>query len=198
MNRPLAPIKIDIIGNDGHLSYEENFLDYAPSIIIEGVSWRNDSITLFGKTHPQPRLTAWVGDQGIQYTYSKIKMTTAPWTPLLFEIKTKLEKKLSTSFNSVLINYYRNGQDHMSYHSDDEKELGVNPTIASLSFGESRLFQLKHKWNLNIPEVKLTLNHGSLVVMSGELQHFWKHRINKTNKIIGPRLNLTYRLIKTN
>ena len=198
MIRPLIPMKRVLIENDGHLSYEENFLDYDLSTITAGISWRNDSITLFGKTHPQPRLTAWVGDKGIHYTYSKIKMTTSPWTPLLLEIRNLLEKKLSTPFNSVLINYYRNGQDHMSYHSDDEKELGVAPTIASLSFGESRIFQLKHKLNLNVPDIKLTLHHGSLIVMSGELQHFWKHRINKTNKVIGPRLNLTYRLIKTN
>jgi alkylated DNA repair dioxygenase AlkB len=184
-----------LIEDDGFLTYQENYLDVSVEEIVKGIEWRNDPITMFGKTYPQPRLTAWYGDMGIEYTYSKIKMTAMPWTPRLFEIKEKLQKDLQTNFNSVLINFYRDGSDHMSYHSDNEPELGQTPTIASLSFGAERIFQLKHKYQTKRESIKISLQHGSLLVMSGDLQHYWVHKINKTAKPIGPRLNLTFRYI---
>jgi alkylated DNA repair dioxygenase AlkB len=184
-----------IICNDGTLTYENNFIDRSIQSLTHELIWRNDLITMFGKTYPQPRQTAWYGDQNISYSYSKIKMQTQIWTPELYEIKNMLEEKLQCPFNSVLINLYRDGEDHMSFHSDDEIELGLNPTIASLSFGATRRFHLKHKFNKNIETIIMPVEHGSLIVMRGELQHFWQHKIAKTKASIGPRLNLTFRNI---
>lgn len=185
----------EIIDFDGSLTYQSQFLDKSIESIIENIIWRNDPITMFGKTYPQPRLTAWYGDEGVEYSYSKIKMKASQWTPELYLIKSKLESEINTTFNSVLINFYRDGLDHMSYHSDDELELGINPTIASLSFGETRFFHLKHKFKLDLDVIKLPIEHGSLIVMKDELQHFWQHKISKTTKKIGSRLNLTFRKI---
>ncbi|MGZ3787038.1 MAG: alpha-ketoglutarate-dependent dioxygenase AlkB family protein [Bacteriovorax sp.] len=180
---------------DGIVLYQENYLAEALEEIAKDITWRNDPITMFGKTYPQPRLTAWHGEKGLTYTYSKIKMVSPGWTPALLKIKNKLEEDLKTPFNSVLVNYYRNGHDHMSYHSDDEKELGPSPTIASLSFGAIRKFHLKHRYNKNVSPLIIELRPQSLLVMKGELQHFWQHKISKNTRVEGPRLNLTYRYI---
>jgi alkylated DNA repair dioxygenase AlkB len=186
---------ITIFNDDGTLLYLPQYINYNIEDITKDLLWRNDPITMFGKTYPQPRMTAWHGEAGLVYTYSKIKMVSPGWTPALLEIKKRLEVDLNTSFNSVLVNYYRDGSDHMSYHSDSEKELGVNPTIASISLGEKRKFQLKHKFKKDKESVLLELKDGSLVVMKDEIQHFWNHRITKSAKILGPRLNLTFRNI---
>lgn len=186
----------DLIVEDGILQYFENYSDEKLENIIKDLIWRNDFITMYGKTHPLPRMTAWYGDKGLVYSYSGIKMEAVEWTPVFLKLKLQLEKDLNTKFNSVLVNYYRDGNDHMSYHSDDEKELGPNPVIASLSFGETRSFQLKHKFDLNKKTFTLPITDGSLVVMKGELQHFWVHKIAKTAKKIGPRVNLTFRWIQ--
>jgi len=185
-----------IINQDGILTYQNNFYDSTIESLTQDLKWRNDFITIYGKTYPQPRKVAWYGDKGIHYTYSNILMKALPWTPELYKIKLILEERLQCPFNSVLINLYRNGEDHMSYHSDDEKELGQNPTIASLSFGATRKFHLKHKFNKSQETINLSVEHGSLIVMSGELQNFWLHKIAKTKKIVGPRLNLTFRQIQ--
>lgn len=185
----------DIITTDGVLQFFESYIDMPMEKITEGIIWRNDPITLFGKTYPQPRLTAWHADPGVAYSYSGIKMNPAPWTPVLLELKHQLESDLNSRFNSVLVNYYRDGNDHMSYHSDDEKELGVNPLIASLSFGDTRSFLLKHKFNKAQKTIAIEVSDGSLIVMKEELQHFWQHKISKTKKPVGPRLNLTFRYV---
>lgn len=185
----------DIITTDGILQYHESYAEYPLEKITDGIVWRNDTITMYGKTYPQPRLTAWHGNPGVNYSYSGIKMSPAPWTAALLELKEKLEADLNCQFNSVLVNYYRDGNDHMSWHSDDEKELGPNPLIASLSFGATRSFQLKHKFQKEMKTVALNVCDGSLVVMKGELQHYWQHKIAKTAKAVGPRLNLTFRYI---
>jgi alkylated DNA repair dioxygenase AlkB len=184
-----------IINHDGVVEYLENYTKFTIEEVSENLVWRNDPITMFGKTYPQPRLTAWHGEPGLHYTYSKIQMVSPGWTPVLLEIKNQLEIDLKTKFNSVLINYYRNGNDHMSYHSDDEKELGQNPVVASLSFGAARFFHLKHRYNNSMPTIKIALASQSLLVMKEELQHFWLHKISKSAKISEPRLNLTYRYI---
>ncbi len=184
-----------IINQDGIVLYQKKYTDELMENITKDIIWRNDSITMFGKTYPQPRLTAWYGENNVIYTYSKIKMQALPWTPVLLKLKNSLETNLGAKFNSVLINYYRNGQDHMSYHSDNEKELGKNPVIASLSFGATRKFILKHRYIKTNPLVALDLESQSLLVMSGELQEFWQHKIAKSAKIQSSRLNLTFRYI---
>ena len=186
---------IDLIVEDGILQYYEHYSNENLNDILEGLIWRQDFITMYGKTHPLPRQTAWYGEEGLVHSYSGIRMVAISWTPIFLKLKIQLEKELNTKFNSVLVNYYRDGNDHMSYHSDDEKELGINPIIASLSFGETRSFQLKHKYDSNKKTFSLPITNGSLVVMKDELQHFWVHKITKTAKKIGPRLNLTFRFI---
>lgn len=185
----------DLIVEDGILQYFEHYSNETLEHILEGLVWRQDSITMYGKTHLLPRQTAWHGEKGLVHSYSGIRMVAEEWTSVLLKLKLQLEADLNTKFNSVLINYYRDGSDHMSYHSDDEKELGPNPIIASLSFGETRSFQLKHKFDLTKKTFTLSITDGSLVVMKGELQHFWIHKIAKTAKKIGPRVNLTFRNI---
>ena len=182
--------------HDGVLLYCEDFTSINMNEILSEIEWRNDSITLFGKTYPQPRLTAWHGDTGVEYTYSKIKMVSPGWTPKLQELKFLLENTLNTPLNSVLINYYRNGLDHMSYHTDDEKSLGTNPTIASLSFGATRKFYFKHRFEKNLSAQMIELKSQSLLVMKDQFQHFWLHKISKSKSIREPRLNLTFRFIK--
>jgi len=159
--------------------------------LLAETPWRQDSIVLFGKPHLQPRLTAWYGDAS--YTYSGLRLDPLPWTPLLAEIRAAVERACGLRFNSVLLNYYRNERDSMGMHSDDEPELGPDPAIASLSYGASRSFVLRHKRNKRT--VKLDLHDGSLLLMSGALQSNWLHGINKSTRSIGERLNLTFRFV---
>ncbi len=158
------------------------------------LSWKQDDIFLFGKTHKIPRLQAWYGDEKKTYCYSGIEMKPLAWTELLSTIRVKLEKYSGFKFNSVLANLYRDGRDSNGWHADDEKELGENPIIASLSFGQTRRFRMKHKYD-NKESLSIDLDHGSLLIMTGETQHFWKHTIAKTKKEVDPRINLTYRFI---
>lgn len=189
---------INLLPRDGTLSYHpEIYLPEASEEIFTGlknsINWRQDNITIFGKTHPQPRLTAWYGDRS--YSYSGITMNPSPWSPLLLEIKDKVEQISGHIFNSLLVNYYRNGSDHVSWHADDEKELGPNPLIASVSFGEIRRFQLKHRSDKDIEMITLDLEPGSLLIMGGSIQRHWVHRIAKTSRPKEGRINLTFRQI---
>lgn len=159
--------------------------------LIAETDWRAESIVLWGKLHPQPRLTAWHGEAA--YTYSGLRLEPLPFTPLLLELKQAVEAASGHRFNSVLLNYYRNERDSMGMHSDDETELGPQPVIASLSFGASRTFILRHKGTKQT--LKLGLNDGTLIVMSGNTQKHWLHGINKSARLIGPRVNLTFRYI---
>ncbi|GAA4774661.1 MULTISPECIES: alpha-ketoglutarate-dependent dioxygenase AlkB family protein [Flavobacterium] len=158
------------------------------------VQWQQDTITVFGHSHLQPRLTALYGNEGKPYGYSNIVMQPHQWSPLIMYIKNEVEKVCGENFTTVLLNLYRDGQDSNGWHADNEKELGRNPIIASISFGAERVFQLKH----NSQDIKqnITLENGSLLIMKGTTQHFWKHQIPKTKKEIGPRINLTFRIIK--
>jgi len=163
---------------------------------LHDLNWETGFIKIFGKTHQIPRLQAWYADNEIEYTYSGKKLQRHNWNNLLLEIKEKIENITSFKFNSVLANLYRDGNDSMGLHSDDEKELGIKPVIASLSLGESREIYFKHKnkkLNLIIPQV-----NGQLIVMHGKTQEYWKHEIKKTKKIKKPRINLTFRNIITN
>ena len=163
--------------------------------LIDGVPWRSEQVTVWGKKFDQPRLIAWFGDPEKAYTYSGIAMKPLPWTQELLTLKCVVESFAKESFNSVLLNQYRNGQDSMGFHSDDERELGPTPTIASLSLGNERTFVFKHKTAKGLKPVRLKLTSESLLVMKGETQANWKHGIDKEKLPCGPRINLTFRRI---
>ena len=186
---------------DSQIIYYPGFFDTQTSDLYfdrlrNETDWQQDDIRVFGKVYAQPRLTALYGEQGKPYTYSGITMEPSPFTPLLQSIKERVEQLCKASFSTVLLNLYRDGQDSNGWHSDDEKELGNNPVIASVSFGEVRRFRLKHRQERDLKH-NLDLTHGSLLVMSGPTQHHWKHQIPKTTRKVGPRINLTFRLIRT-
>lgn len=182
-------------------------IEYYPSIIDEEkkelifqklmteVPWQQDEIIVYGKNHQQPRLTALYGNEGKPYAYSNIIMHPHPWNSLLTYIKEMVEEVCEETFTTVLLNLYRDGKDSNGWHSDNEKELGRNPIIASLSLGAERIFHLKHNTNNDLRQ-RILLENGSLLIMKGETQHFWKHQIPKTEKEIEPRINLTFRIIK--
>jgi alkylated DNA repair dioxygenase AlkB len=158
------------------------------------INWNQDYIKIFGKTHPVPRLTAWYGDRNKTYTYSGISMTSKNWNTELLEIKEKVEQYANFNFNSVLLNFYRSGNDSNSWHSDDEKELGDQPIIGSVSLGGKRIFRLRNKKNKNTT-YNIELDKGSLLIMSGKTQQYWEHQIPKTKKVVSERINLTFRSI---
>ena len=159
--------------------------------LLAETAWRAHAITLWGKPMLQPRLTAWYGDAN--YTYSGLTMEALPFPPLLQEIRLAVEAASGQRFNSVLLNYYRNERDSMGMHSDDEAELGPAPVIASVSFGATRTFILRHKREKR--SVKLDLPDGSMLLMAGQTQANWQHGINKSVRPIGPRINLTFRFV---
>ena len=163
--------------------------------LIAEVPWRREKIFVWGRPVYQPRLTAWYGDRGSEYTYSGITLVPLPWGELLLDIKRRVEVVAASSFNSVLLNYYRDNRDSMGFHSDDERELGERPVIASLSLGEERTFVLKHRRDKLVRPVRIRLGAGSLLLMKGETQRYWKHGIAKEARPCGPRVNLTFRRI---
>jgi alkylated DNA repair dioxygenase AlkB len=165
--------------------------------LIAGTPWRQENVLVWAKEYRQPRLTAWYGDPGCDYSYSGITLAPMAWTDLLHDVKRRVETAAATTFNSVLVNYYRDNRDSMGFHSDDEPELGPRPVIASLSLGEERTLILKHKTNKLAKPVRLRLASGSLLLMKGETQRHWKHGIAKESRPCGPRVNLTFRRIDT-
>lgn len=164
-------------------------------IQFRNILWKQDSINLYGKRIPLPRLTSWYGDEGKAYKYSGILSQPNPWNKGLLYIKEQIEKVAGTQFNSVLLNWYRSGEDYLNWHTDDEPELGKNPTIASVNFGETRDFQVRHKDDHQL-KFTVPLQHGSLLIMSGEMQHFWEHAVPKRKKVLKSRFNLTFRVIQ--
>lgn len=175
--------------------FDKKEADFIFNQLQSEIPWQQDSIRVYGKTHLQPRLTALFGNEGTPYSYSNIKMQPHPWNSLLQKIRNQIESVADTNFTTVLLNYYRDGKDSNGWHADNEKELGINPVIASLSFGAQRVFQMKHNSDKNLKK-NILLEHGSLLLMKGSTQHFWKHQIPKTSKPIGPRINLTFRVIE--
>jgi len=174
----------------------EKSLNFLPQL-LDTIKWKQNTIKMYGKENPVPRLEAWYGDPGKSYAYSGIRMEPSTWTDELNEIKRSIEAEVAISFNSVLINYYRDGQDRVAWHSDDEKELGKNPVIGSVSFGAERTFKLRHKqYKENNLKQSIVLKNGSFLLMKGATQHHWMHEIPRTAKPIGPRINLTFRVIK--
>lgn len=191
---------MNLLPQDGTLIHIEDFFSYKEAqyyfkSLKEKIMWKQDQIQLFGKTHPLPRLTSWYGDEGTDYVYSGILNRPHPWIPELLEIKKKIEENSNHQFNSLLLNRYRDGNDYVSWHADNEVSLGKNPCIASVSLGETRTFQLKHKKNKSLPTISLELKSGSLVIMKDELQDYWIHRIAPTKIVKGERINLTFRFL---
>lgn len=183
----------------GKIYHDPHFLSHSEadhyfSQLRTTLPWQQESIMMFGRSVLQPRLQAWHGDAA--YTYSGLTMAPHPWTTELSDLKGRCETIADVSFNSVLANLYRNGQDSMGWHQDNEPELGRNPIIASINLGETRRFVLR---NLHCKtQIEYELSHGSLLIMAGELQHHWKHAVPKTAKTKGERINLTLRHIVTN
>ena len=187
-----------IVVDDGWILYEPHFLahDKATEIfyqLLPAVPWQSGKIKIFGKEHQIPRLQALFGDVGQHYGYSGKDVQRNDWLPILLSLKDEITRKTNHNFNVCLANLYRDGKDSNGWHADNEKSLGENPVIASLSFGAERLFKLKH--NTTKETLDFRLPSGSLLVMGGALQANWKHTLPKTSKKVNPRINLTFRQI---
>lgn len=197
-DEPKEPGKQIEITNGAYI-YIPNFYqpDKANSLfssLREKIKWKQESMQMYGREVQFPRLTAWYGENDKPYSFSGITLQPFPWTSELMSIKKDIEPLSGVSFNSVLLNLYRDGKDSISWHTDAEKELGKNPVIASVNFGAERVFQLRHMQTQE--RIDIPLKHGSLLIMLGELQHFWQHQIPKTKKPVGERINLTFRVIR--
>ncbi|MDP9109867.1 MAG: alpha-ketoglutarate-dependent dioxygenase AlkB [Pseudomonadota bacterium] len=185
---------------DGALRFDPAFYssDFTATALYELINttvWRHEQIVLFGKRYWQPRLVAAHGDPDTAYTYSGLTLPMHPWSPLLARIKQDIERACGCRFNSVLLNYYRDQHDSMGWHSDDESALGPAPVIASLSFGARRIFKLRHKTRADLATLSLALEDGSLLMMEGTTQRYWKHAVEKQRDASTARINLTFRQI---
>lgn len=186
---------------DADIELYENFFSLETSNKLfnnlkKNIEWQQDQVTFYGKKIDVPRLTALYGNENDVYKYSGLTFYPKAWNEDLLFIKQHVEDVANLKFTSCLLNYYRDGNDSNDWHQDNEKELGINPTIASVSFGETRRFLLKHINNKDLKKVDIPLKHGSYLLMKGKTQHFWKHKIPKTSKKINSRINLTFRVIK--
>lgn len=184
---------------DADICYYPNFIPPKEATqmfetLCDETPWQQDDIKVFGKVYAQPRLTALYGINQKTYSYSNIEMTPHALTPILADLKQKVDQTCEANFTTMLLNYYRDGKDSNGWHADNEKELGINPIIASLSFGQERFFHLKHRTDKSLKH-KILLQHGSLLVMKGETQHKWLHQIPKTARKINGRINITFRII---
>ncbi|MDO3387145.1 alpha-ketoglutarate-dependent dioxygenase AlkB [Gilvimarinus sp. SDUM040013] len=159
----------------------------------QSLDWEQTVLTMYGRQVAIPRLNAWYGDSGSSYSYSGAYFDPMPWTAELANLRERLQAYTDTGFNSVLANYYRDGRDGVGWHSDNETELGPEPTIASVSLGETRRFSLRH--SATGKTVLVDLAAGDLLVMSGKLQTRWQHQIAKSRKELGARINLTFRRV---
>ncbi len=200
-----APKPTDnLLPYDGQVNDLGIVIDYPSPLfynLVTELPWQEDIVTLFGKTHVTTRQIVWMGDSDIDYQYSGHTRQTIPWTDTVFHVKQHVEQQLlilgiDVNFNSCLLNYYPSGEDGMGYHADDERELGEQPVIASLSLGAMRKFVFKHKKTQD--KVELYLESGQLIVMHGDTQSFWKHSITKTKKVATGRISLTFRQIYPN
>lgn len=172
----------------GDASWESLMAD-----LVEVVPWESHTIKMFGKEYPQPRLVAWFGDPGSDYSYSGLKMNVRPWIPTVSMLREAAERIAGVRFNSVLVNLYRDGNDKVSWHRDNEPELGEEPVIASISLGAPRRFKFRHLLTREV--VETTLTPGSMVVMSGLSQSCWEHEIPRQAAVSDPRINLTFRQV---
>jgi alkylated DNA repair dioxygenase AlkB len=178
---------------DQHYFKESDADNYFRQLESE-IEWEQKEIRLFGKLIPQPRLMAWHGDEGITYQYSNLKLIAKPWTPTLIQLRNIIEENLGHEFNAVFLNYYRNGHDYMGWHRDNEKVLGLQPLIVSVSVGAKRIFKFRHYHNKTLVR-KFELENGSLMIMKGDTQNHWSHSLPKALKIKQARINLTFRNI---
>jgi alkylated DNA repair dioxygenase AlkB len=188
----------NILNKDGTVNYYGKILSSEEAnqyfgLLMQNIQWKNDDLVFFGKNVTTKRKVAWYGDSEYLYTYSNTSKRALAWTKELSELKQLVEKYAETKFNSCLLNLYHNGNEGMGWHSDDEKPLGKNNTIASLSFGAERKFSFKHKQTKQM--VSLVLENGSLLIMKDATQSNWLHSLSKSKNIIRPRINLTFRTI---
>ncbi len=189
----------NILPKDGIVIYYQNMIksDKANKyfeLLLENICWKNDQVIVFGKNIITKRKIAWYGDSSLVYTYSNVSRKALKWTNELLELKKIVEDATGIRFNSCLLNLYEDGNSGIAWHSDDEKSLGKNIIIASLSFGEERKFSFKHKQTKQT--ISIMLEHGSLLVMKGQTQNYWLHSLPKCRTITKSRINLTFRTIK--
>ena len=192
-NTNLLPYDGEVIYYGHILSESEAWRYY--DILLNEIAWQNDEALIFGKRIITKRKVAWYGNENYSYTYSGTTKTALPWTKALIELKELTEKTCGSKFNSCLLNLYHDGEEGMAWHSDDEKSLGKNTVIGSLSFGAVRKFSFKHKDTGQ--KIDTILDNGSLLIMKGETQTNWLHRLPPSTKIKHPRINLTFRTIVT-
>lgn len=166
------------------------------SVTWQTIAWRQDRLHMYGREVAQPRLSAWYGDNDHSYTYSGITLQPLPWKQPLIWLRTRLQQHAGLRFNSVLLNWYRSGEDHVSWHADAEPELGLNPTIASITLGATRRFLLRRQKRQE-EKIELPLAHGTLLIMSGALQHHWQHSVPRQRRVQNSRINLTFRMVES-
>ena len=188
----------NILPYDGEVYYEKCIWDKpnAENLFREmqqHLHWQHDELMMFGKKITTNRKVAWYGDKTYTYTYSRTTKTALLWHPLLLPIREKTETVTNASFNACLCNFYHHGNEGMTWHSDDDKEFGLNPTIASLSFGAERTFSFRHKITKEV--ISIILESGSVLLMKANTQSHWMHALPKSAKIKDPRINLTFRLV---
>ena len=185
---------------DGDLGYRPGFLPAAEAdrllqLLLDGLEWQRWQVRIAGRQVDSPRLSAWYGDADAAYGYSGIRLAPRQMPAPLVALRARLRAALGADFNGVLANLYRDGADSMGWHSDDERELGAEPLIASLSFGAPRRFLLRHRRRRELATLRLELEHGSLLVMGGATQRCWRHSLPKTRRLVGARVNLTFRRV---
>jgi alkylated DNA repair dioxygenase AlkB len=200
-NLPLLstePLQLDLPDADVRLwrpAFQPAEADALLTLLCTRIDWQQEDIVIFGESKRVPRLVAWHGDPGAAYTYSGTAHEPLPWTPELQRIRQRVEELTGHRFNSVLLNLYRDGNDSMGWHADDEPELGREPVIASVSFGATRRFKLRHR-RMRIATSTLELAHGDLLLMAGQTQHAYVHAVPKTARPVGTRVNLTFRWVR--
>ena len=186
----------NLLPYDGEVRYCTRFIDSpeafeAYDALLRDIVWEHDEYKMFGKTIITKRKVAWYGAKPYSYSYSHKERIAHIWNGKLFELKESIENELNESFNACFLNLYPNGTDGMGWHSDDEKELVPNATIASLSLGSKRKFSFKHRTTKE--KISINLEDGSLLLMKGEVQKYWLHQLSKTKRLVKPRVNLTFR-----
>ncbi|MBP4138877.1 MULTISPECIES: alpha-ketoglutarate-dependent dioxygenase AlkB family protein [Flavobacterium] len=177
----------ELILIDNFFSKEES--DHYYEMLLHKTKWREYEMEIFDKTVTAPRMIAWYEDKD----NPGADQNGPDWTYELLTIRSRVEKETQVDFNSVLLNLYRNGKDGVAWHSDKEHNTGPNPIIASVTFGETRMFRLRHKFRKEIPQVEIPLHHGSFLLMAGTTNSFWQHQVPKTARNVLPRINLTFR-----